>query len=34
MHIRDGGFDQTQFVVGITRRFTESRGASRWVLTQ
>lgn len=32
--IVDGGFDQRQFVVGITRRFTAERGASRWVLAQ
>jgi hypothetical protein len=32
--IVDGGFDQRQIVVGITRRFAETRGASRWVLAQ
>jgi hypothetical protein len=32
--IIDGGFDQRQIVVGITRRFTAERGASRWVLAQ
>jgi len=32
--IVDGGFDQRQFVVGITRRFSEERGASHWVLAQ
>jgi len=32
--IIDGGFDQRQFVVGLTRRFTRERGASRWVLAQ
>jgi len=32
--IIDGGFDQRQFVVGLTRRFARPRGASRWVLTQ
>ena len=32
--IVDGGFDQRQFVVGLTRRFTRERGASRWVLAQ
>ena len=32
--IVDGGFDQRQFVAGITRRFTQERGASRWVLSQ
>lgn len=32
--IIDGGFDQRQIVVGITRRFTPARGASRWVLAQ
>ncbi len=31
--IVDGGFDQKQIVIGITRRFTE-RGASRWALSQ
>lgn len=31
--IADGGFDQKQLVVGITRRFTE-RGSSRWALAQ
>jgi hypothetical protein len=32
--IADGGFDQRQIVVGITRRFTPVRGASRWALSQ
>jgi hypothetical protein len=32
--IIDGGFDQRQFVVGLTRRFARARGASRWVLAQ
>ncbi len=32
--IADGGFDQRQIVVGITRRFTENRGSSRWALSQ
>jgi hypothetical protein len=32
--IVDGGFDQKQFVVGITRRFTPARGATRWALSQ
>jgi hypothetical protein len=32
--IIDGGFDQRQIVVGITRRFTQGRGANRWVLAQ
>lgn len=32
--IIDGGFDQRQVVVGIIRRFTKERGASRWVLAQ
>jgi hypothetical protein len=32
--IIDGGFDQRQMIVGITRRFTRNRGASRWVLAQ
>ncbi len=32
--IVDGGFDQRQIVVGITRRFTPARGASRWALAQ
>lgn len=31
--IADGGFDQKQVIVGITRRFTE-RGSSRWALQQ
>lgn len=31
--IADGGFDQRQIVVGITRRFTE-RGRSLWALAQ
>ena len=32
--IADGGFDQRQLVVGITRRFTPARGATRWALSQ
>ena len=32
--IVDGGFDQRQIVVGITRRFTPARGATRWALSQ
>jgi hypothetical protein len=32
--IIDGGFDQRQLVVGITRRFARKRGASRWVIAQ
>jgi hypothetical protein len=32
--IADGGFDQKQLVVGITRRFTPARGATRWALSQ
>lgn len=32
--IADGGFDQKQIVVGITRRFTPARGATRWALSQ
>lgn len=32
--IVDGGFDQRQIVVGITRRFTPVRGATRWALSQ
>lgn len=31
--IADGGFDQKQVIVGITRRFTE-RGSSRWAIAQ
>jgi hypothetical protein len=34
MPIADGGFDQRQIVVGIVRRFTPARGASRWALSQ
>jgi hypothetical protein len=32
--IVDGGFDQRQIIVGITRRFTPARGATRWALSQ
>ncbi|MBE7455002.1 MAG: hypothetical protein HS111_40855 [Kofleriaceae bacterium] len=32
--IVDGGFDQRQIVVGIARRFTPTRGTTRWALAQ
>jgi hypothetical protein len=32
--IIDGGFDQRQIVVGIIRRFSMERGATRWVLAR
>lgn len=32
--IVDGGFDQRQVIVGITRRFSATRGSTRWALAQ